>query len=142
MSKDKDVAVVGMACVFPKAANLRQFWFNLANGVDAIDVPPPGRWSDSRNFSLSPNHEAFLPSNRGGFLPTHLPFDPVPFGVLPNLVRHGDPDQFLMLHVLDAALHDARIAEDNPLRKRTDVIIGRGGYFTGKLAEIILRAEV
>ncbi|MGH7174709.1 MAG: polyketide synthase, partial [Gemmataceae bacterium] len=142
MNTDNDIAVVGMACVFPKAANVRQFWSNLANGVDAIDCPPPGRWQDRRNFQLPADHEAFLPSNRGGFLPTELPFDPVPFGVLPNLARHGDPDQFVMLHVIDAALRDAGIAEDSPLRKRTDVIIGRGGYLTGKLVELTLRAEV
>jgi acyl transferase domain-containing protein len=142
MKSDKDIAVVGMACVFPKAMNLAQFWSNLANGVDAIDDPPPGRWNESRNFALLADHEASLPSKRGGFLPSDLPFDPVPFGVLPNLVRHGDPDQFLMLNVIDAALRDACVAEDSPLRKRTDVIIGRGGYFTGKLVEIILRAEV
>jgi acyl transferase domain-containing protein/phosphopantetheinyl transferase len=142
MNNDNDIAVVGMACVFPKAANVRQFWSNLVNGVDAIDRPPPGRWQDRRNFDLPPDHEAFLPSNRGGFLPTELPFDPLPFGVLPNLARHGDPDQFLMLHVIDAALRDARIAEDSPLRKRTDVIIGRGGYLSGKLVEKTLRAEL
>jgi acyl transferase domain-containing protein/phosphopantetheinyl transferase len=141
MNTDKDIAVVGMACVFPKAANLRQFWSNLVNGVDAIDSPPPGRWSDRRNFQLPAEHEAFLPSDRGGFLPTDLSFDPLPFGVQPNLVRHGDPDQFLMLHVIDAALRDAGIAEDSPLRKRTDVIIGRGGYVTGKLLEVTFRAE-
>jgi acyl transferase domain-containing protein/phosphopantetheinyl transferase len=141
MNTDKDIAIVGMACVFPKAANIRQFWSNLVNGVDAIDSPPPGRWSDCRNFLLPAEHEAHLPSNRGGFLPAQLPFDPLPFGIPPNLVRHGDPDQFLMLRVIDSALRDAGIAEDSPLRQRTDVIIGRGGYFTGKLVEITLRAE-
>ncbi|HEY7309498.1 MAG TPA: beta-ketoacyl synthase N-terminal-like domain-containing protein [Gemmataceae bacterium] len=142
MSNDKDIAIVGMACVFPRAANVRQFWSNLANGVDAIDSPPPRRWSECSNVELAADHEAFLPTNRGGFLPTDLPFDPVRFGVLPNLVRHGDPDQFLMLHVIDEALQDARIALDSPLRKRTDVIIGRGGYSTGKMTELTLRAEV
>jgi acyl transferase domain-containing protein/phosphopantetheinyl transferase len=142
MHNEKDVAIVGLSCVFPRAANVRQFWSNLANGVDAIDTPPPGRWSECANFQLPADHEAFLPTNRGGFLPTDLPFDPVRFGVLPNLVRHGDPDQFLMLHVIDEALHDARIAPDSPLRQRTDVIIGRGGYSTGKMTELTLRAEV
>jgi acyl transferase domain-containing protein len=142
MNRAKDVAVVGMACIFPKAANVRQFWSNLANGVDAIDSPPPDRWHDRRNFQLPAEHEAFLPSNRGGFLPTRMLFDPVPFGVLPNLARHGDPDQFVMLQIIDAALRDARVAEDSPVRKRTDVIIGRGGYCTGKMMEVTLRAEV
>jgi len=142
MRSDKDIAIVGMACVFPKATNVQQFWSNLVNGVDAVGSPPPGRWTERRNFQLPTEHEAFLPSNRGGFLPTDLPFDPLPFGIPPNLVRHGDPDQFLMLHIIDTALRDADIAEDSPLRKRTDVIIGRGGYFTGKLVEITLRAEL
>jgi acyl transferase domain-containing protein/phosphopantetheinyl transferase len=142
MSAEKDVAIVGMACVFPKAANLRQFWSNLANGVDAIDAPPPGRWSTCRNFALPAGHEAFLPCNRGGFLPTDLPFDPLPYGVQPNLVRHGDPDQFLMLHVIDQALRDAGVAEESPRRRRADVIIGRGGYPTGKLVELTMRAEL
>ena len=90
MNREKDIAIVGMACVFPRAANLTQFWSNLANGVDAIDEPPPGRWSTCRNFTLPQGHEAFLPCNRGGFLPCDVPFDPLPFGVQPNLVRHGD----------------------------------------------------
>ncbi len=142
MNREKDIAIVGMACVFPRAANLAQFWSNLANGVDAIDAPPPGRWSTCRNFTLPQGHEAFLPCNRGGFLPCDVPFDPLPFGVQPNLVRHGDPDQFLVLHIIDQALRDAGIAEDSPRRRRADVIIGRGGYPTGKLVELTLRAEL
>ncbi len=142
MTADKDVAIVGMACVFPGAANRRQYWSNLANGVDAIDAPPPGRWDRCANFRRPADHEAFIPSNRGGFLPADLHFDPVPFGVLPNLVRHGDPDQFFTMHVLDEALRDAGVGADSPLRKRTDVLIGRGGYPTGKLIELTLRAEL
>jgi acyl transferase domain-containing protein/phosphopantetheinyl transferase len=142
MNREKNIAIVGMACVFPRAANLGQFWFNLANGVDAIDAPPPGRWSTCRNFTLPQEHEAFLPCNRGGFLPCDVPFDPLPFGVQPNLIRHGDPDQFLVLHIIDQALRDADISEDSPRRRRADVIIGRGGYPTGKLVELTLRAEL
>ena len=142
MNGEKDIAIVGMACVFPKAANLAQFWSNLANSVDAIDAPPPGRWSTCRNFTLPQGHEAFLPCNRGGFLPCDVLFDPLPFGVQPNLVRHGDPDQFLVLYIIDQALRDAGVADDSPRRRRTDVILGRGGYPTGKLVELMMRAEL
>lgn len=142
MVRDKDVAIVGMACVFPKANSLTEYWSNLANGVDAIDSLPPGRWSQHNNFRLSPKHEAFIPASRGGYLRDGFLFDPVPFGVLPNLVRHGDPDQFLMLHCIDEALRDAGVRADDPVRERTDLIIGRGGYATGKLVELTLRAEM
>jgi acyl transferase domain-containing protein len=141
MSADKDIAVVGMACVWPGARNLRQYWSNLVNGVDAISEPPDGRWREHRNFDYA-GHEAPLPGRRGGFLPGGLVYDPMPHRVLPNLVRYGDADQFLMLDVVDQALKDARVGEDDPVRRNTDVIIGRGGYPTGKLSEMALRVEM
>jgi acyl transferase domain-containing protein len=131
-----------MACVFPGARDVRQYWHNLVNGVDAISDPPGERWSDHRNFDPNSQHEAAIAGRRAGFLPADVLYDPMPHRVLPNLVRHGDPDQFLMLDVIDGALKDARIAEDAAVRRRTDVIIGRGGYPTGKLGEMALRVEM
>lgn len=142
MSIDRDVAIIGMACVFPKAPNLKRYWYNLANGVDGIQDRPPRRWREHVNFTLPGEHEAYLPCSRAGYLDDEVLFDPAPYGVLPNLVRHGDPDQFLMLRVIDEALRDAEIGGDAPVRRRTDVLIGRGGYATGKLVELTLRAEM
>lgn len=139
---ERDVAIVGMACVFPRAPDLGTYWRNLANGVDAIGPPPPGRWRWHKNFGLPPDHPAFLPTSRGGYLPSDFRFDPQAYGILPNVVRHGDPDQFLMLHVMDRALADAGVAPDAGIRARTDVIVGRGGYATGKLIEMTLAAEM
>jgi acyl transferase domain-containing protein/phosphopantetheinyl transferase len=141
MSKEKDVALVGMSCVFPKAKNLKQYWSNLVNAVDAVGSPPPGRWSDCSGFRRCADHEAFLAGNRGGFLDSGLAIDVVAYGIPPHLVRHGDPDQFFTLHLIDHALRDARIADDSPLRKRTDVLIGQGGYPTDKHMEWALRSE-
>jgi acyl transferase domain-containing protein/phosphopantetheinyl transferase len=141
MFKEKDVALVGMSCIFPKARDLKQYWSNLVNAVDAVGSPPPGRWSDCSGFRRSADHEAFLAGNRGGFLDGDLAIDAVAYGIPPNLVRHGDPDQFFTLHLIDHALRDARIADDSPLRKRTDVLIGQGGYPTDKHMEWAFRSE-
>jgi acyl transferase domain-containing protein len=141
MVNDKDVALVGMACVFPRAANRQQYWANIVNAVDAIGEPPPGRWPDCSNFRLPAGHEAFIASDRGGYLPTDFPFDPVAYGVQPHLAAHGDPDQFFALHLIDHALRDAGVAEDSPARARTDVILGRGGYPTDKHLEMGLRTQ-
>ena len=141
MVNDKDIALVGMACVFPKALNLKQYWANIVNAVDAIGAPPLDRWRDCSNFDLPPEHEAFIASNRGGYLPTEFLFDPVTYGVQPHLAVHGDPDQFLALHLMDQALRDACVAEDSPVRARTDVILGRGGYPTDKHLEMGLRTD-
>lgn len=142
MNFEHDVAIVGMACIFPQAPDLRRYWANNVNGVDAIIEKPATRWREHDNWSLPKNHEAYLPVSKAGYLTDGVLFDPIRFGVVPNLVKHGDPDQFLMLDVIDKALHDAKVAEDNPIRERTDVIIGRGGYATGKLIELSLRAEL
>ncbi|MDR1201797.1 MAG: hypothetical protein LBL58_09255, partial [Tannerellaceae bacterium] len=40
---DKDIAIVGMSCIFPGAQNIDQYWYNLANGVDSIKEAPSGR---------------------------------------------------------------------------------------------------
>ena len=142
MNFEHDIAIVGMACIFPQAPDLRRYWANNVNAVDAIIEKPASRWREHDNWSLPRNHEAFLPCSKAGYLTDGVIFDPIRFGVVPNLVKHGDPDQFLMLEVIDKALRDAKIADDAPVRENTDVIIGRGGYATGKLIELSLRAEL
>ena len=141
MASDKDIALVGMACVFPQAANVKQYWSNIVNAVDCIGDPPAERWRDCSNFGLPADHEAFIASNRGGYLPPDFVFDPIAYGVQPHLAVHGDPDQFLALHLIDIALADAGVADDDPVRRRTDVILGRGGYPTDKHLEMGLRTE-
>src|SRR5215831_3720378 len=37
----EDVAVIGMACLFPGAPDLATFWQNIVGKVDAITDPPP-----------------------------------------------------------------------------------------------------
>jgi acyl transferase domain-containing protein/phosphopantetheinyl transferase len=136
----RDIAIVGMECVFPGARNRDAYWENLVDGVDAISQIPSGRLNGSDRF---PQWWAeHVPCNRGGFLPDDLRFEPLKFGVMPNIVPHGDPDQFLMLHVIDAALRDAGVADDDAVRQRADIIIGRGGYITNKMSEIYFRSDL
>lgn len=138
---DGAAAIVGMACVFPRAANLRRYWRNLAGGVDAITPLPEGRWAGARNADLPEGAEARIPLSRGGFIPTPHRFDARGHGVMPRVARDGDPDQFLLLDVVADALADADIASDDPVRGDTDLIVGRGGYASNLMMEIYLRAD-
>jgi acyl transferase domain-containing protein len=123
-----DVAIVGMAAVFPGAPDLATFWANIVGGVDAISDAPPAR--------LDPELARALPSTRGGFVaPT---FDPVAFGIMPNAAASAEPDQLLALAVAAAALADARGAV---ARSRTGVIFGRGGYLTPAMARLVNRVR-
>ena len=40
MGNSYDIAIIGMACIFPKAPNLRTFWENILAKVDGIDDAP------------------------------------------------------------------------------------------------------
>ncbi|MDP1796955.1 MAG: beta-ketoacyl synthase N-terminal-like domain-containing protein, partial [Planctomycetaceae bacterium] len=137
----QDVAIVGMGCAFPRSANVREFWRNNVNSVDCIETLPAHRLPHARNWERDPSHDAWLPFPRGGFLPQGLGTDPMRYGITPNVLRYGDPDQFLMLHVVDQALQDGRIAADDVRRARTDVIVGRGSYPGCKASETGLRVE-
>jgi len=135
-----DVAIIGMECVLPGACDRDQYWDNLVEGVDAIREVPPGRLNG--RAQLPPAFTRLIPCNRGGFLPSEFRFNPLRFGIMPSMVPHGDPDQFLMLHVIAGALDDAGVAADAPVRQRTDVIVGRGGYITNKISELYYRSDL
>ena len=92
------IAIVGMECIFPGAADLAAFWSNIVLGVDATREIPESRWN-ARAYGLA--------GARGGFLDGLTEFDPLPLGVMPASVEQGDAEQFLVLSVIHRALRDA-----------------------------------
>ncbi|HEY1555387.1 MAG TPA: beta-ketoacyl synthase N-terminal-like domain-containing protein [Kofleriaceae bacterium] len=123
-----EIAIVGMAAVFPGAPDLDAFWDNIAGGVDAISDVPAAR--------LEPAFADAFACKRGGFIaPT---FDPIPFGIMPRTAEAAEPDQLLALAVAQAALGDAHGAI---ARERTGVILGRGGYMTPGMARLSNRTR-
>ena len=122
-----EVAIIGMACIFPGARNLDAYWHNIVSGVDAITDVPPGRWDPATFFDPDSHAEDKLYCKRGGYL-RDLEFDPLEYGVMPIIIEGGDPDQFLGLRVGCEALADAGYAARPFQRDRTEVILGRGNY--------------
>ena len=77
-----DVAIVGMACIFPGAGDLDTFWKNIVEGRDAITPVPEGRWD---KVFHDPSSDAVhrLYTDRGGFIDEHANFDALEFGIMP-----------------------------------------------------------
>jgi acyl transferase domain-containing protein len=121
-----DVAIVGMACVFPKAPDLQTYWRNILSKVDAIE-------DGSEEFARV--HDPDSPANdriytkRGGFIRDLTQFNPLEHGVVPLSIDGAEPDHFLTLKVAHEALADAGYADQLFDGARTEVIIGRGEYF-------------
>jgi acyl transferase domain-containing protein/NAD(P)H-dependent flavin oxidoreductase YrpB (nitropropane dioxygenase family)/NAD(P)-dependent dehydrogenase (short-subunit alcohol dehydrogenase family) len=109
-----DVAIVGMAGVFPGAEDLAGYWANVLAGLDAVTEVPPERW-DPTVYSETVKW--------GGFLPD-IPFDALAYGIPPAALASIEPVQLLALEVASRALHDAGYAQRNFDRERTSVIFG------------------
>jgi acyl transferase domain-containing protein/NAD(P)H-dependent flavin oxidoreductase YrpB (nitropropane dioxygenase family)/NAD(P)-dependent dehydrogenase (short-subunit alcohol dehydrogenase family) len=121
-----DIAVIGMACLFPKASTLRTYWENILNKVDAITEVPEDRWESRLLYDPDPRARDKSYSKWGGFLDA-IPFDPTNYGMPPNSLPSIEPLQLLTLETARAALQDAGY-ETRPFpRDRTSVIIGAGG---------------
>lgn len=120
------VAVVGMACVFPGAANLEQFWANVVSGTAAFDDAPADRIDPV--FSSSALGADALGTRRGAFLDSGIGVDAAALGLMPAAVAGMEPDQVIALAVAARALDDAAGAVDGVDRSRVGVALGKGGY--------------
>ncbi|MPZ19324.1 MAG: acyltransferase domain-containing protein [Luteitalea sp.] len=122
-----DVAIVGMACVFPGARNVQEYWENILAKVSAIG-DPPADWE--AELFLDPDVDANdrIYCSRGGYLGNLAEFDPLEHGVMPNAVDGGEPDHFLALRAAHEALKDAGYLATDIAGAKSEVIIGRGSY--------------
>ncbi|MEV6315397.1 SDR family NAD(P)-dependent oxidoreductase [Streptomyces sp. NPDC051776] len=132
-----DIAVVGMACMFPQAPDLASFWANVLAGVDAVTEVPAERWDpaihyerdadasgDSGTTSAPP--ERATASKWGGFLPP-IPFDPLRYGIPPASLGSIEPVQLLALEAARRALEDAGYGDGGGRafdRTRASVVFG------------------
>ena len=116
------IAIVGMACMFPQAPDLAAFWNNIIGAVDAIGEPAPG-WDAERYLACGRIKTQF-----GGYLRDLYRFDPREFGIMPNSMDGGEPDQFLALRVARDALVDAGYFGPEVDHRDTGVILGHSTY--------------
>jgi len=125
-AKPLDVAIVGMGCILPKAPNLRAFWANILNKVDAITEIPKERFNVDLYYDPDRKSRDKIYSRWGGFL-GDVPFDPLRYGIPPNALASIDPMQLLALVVVDQALQDAGYRDREFPRHKTSVILGLSG---------------
>lgn len=124
-----DIAVIGMACRAPGAANVEQFWQLLMQGRVATGPWPPERrvlskaWqqSDPAKVSIS---DDLLASMAGGYLEGIDRFDAQLFGISPREARLIDPQHRLLLEETWRALQDAAIDPRSLAGSPTAVFMG------------------
>jgi len=132
-NKTEPLAIVGIGCMFPKAASAKAFWSNIKEGVDAITEIPATHWKPSDYFDQDKTAPDMTYARRGGFLDP-IDFDPLLYGMSPKNIEATDTTQLLGMVAAREALLDAgySTSADNkdgrPFnRDRTSVILGVTG---------------
>lgn len=134
------VAIVGISGCYAGARDVRAYWQNILDKVDAV-APADAEWT---SYFLNPDHWAQrndrIYTNRGGFLRELAVIDPTEYGVMPNQADGGDPDHLLALKHAGDALADAGYKTRDFDRSRAGVILGRGTYTNRGQANVMFHA--
>src|ERR1700724_2644231 len=118
------VALVGLACRFPGAADLEEFWSLLKAGRDAVGEIPEDRWDVAANFHRDPAKPGKTYAREGGFIADIDKFDAGFFGISPREARRIDPQQRLLLELTWEALESAGIVPETLAGSQSGVFFG------------------
>ena len=121
---NRPIAIVGMSALFPDAPNLHQYWDNIINKIDSIIEVPKSRWNIEDYYDIDTEAPDKTYCKRGGFIPD-IDFNPMEFGIPPNILEVTDVTQLLGLLVAKSAMKDAGYGEtSDEVLDATGVILG------------------
>ncbi len=128
----RDIAIIGMAGVFPGAGDIDEFWENIKNGVVSIR-----RYTDKELTEAGVDKELLRHPdyvNAGSLIDDVEMFDAPFFGIAEEEAMILDPQHRLMLQTAWHALEHAGYTPDN--------VPGRIGIFAGASGSIYLQRHI
>ena len=113
------IAIIGIHGHYPHSASLDDYWENLKNGRDLIDLVPSNRWSYEEFYDPDPAaaFEGRIYCKWGAFLDDVDKFDPRFFNIPAEEAKIIDPQERLFLQSVWAAIEDAGYTRES-LRTR------------------------
>ncbi len=118
------IAIIGMACRFPRASDPAALWRLLRDGVDAIREVPLDRWDAAAFYDPDVGAPGKANTRWGGFLDRVDQFDPFFFGISPGEAERMDPQQRLLLELAYEAFEDAGYVGPRLAGSRTGILVG------------------
>lgn len=118
------VAIVGLACRFPGADGLLQYWDLLAGGVDAVREVPRHRWDPGALYDPDPSKPGKTMSKWGGYLDHVDGFDWRAFRISPREAKFMDPQHRVLLEVAWEGFEDAGLRFEDVAGTSTSVFVG------------------
>ncbi len=104
---DEPIAIIGVSCRFPGAADLDAFEALLLDGRDAVTEIPDDRWTKARYLHPDRGHRGKTYTFAAGTLGKVGAFDAGFFGISPREAAQMDPQQRLLLELAHEAVEDA-----------------------------------
>ncbi|MBW7477837.1 HAD-IIIC family phosphatase, partial [Paenibacillus oenotherae] len=124
----RDIAIIGMAAMLPKADNVRRFWKNVTEQADAIGPFPQSRRKDVESLLADTKlPDGIVSYYDGAYLEDIDKFDYRFFRLSPKEAALLSPNQRLWLETAWSALEDAGYGGDKLYGSRTGVYLGYNG---------------
>jgi len=139
--KTTPIAVIGIGSIFPGANRTQVYWDNILRKIDSITDVPESRWKIEDYYDPNPSAPDKSYCKRGGFIPD-IDFDPMEFGLPPNILEVTDVSQLISLMVARDALEDAGYGEDRTFdREHTGCILGFVGTSSKLFTPLMTRLQ-
>ncbi|GLY00746.1 type I polyketide synthase [Actinoplanes sp. NBRC 101535] len=130
-----DIAIIGMACIFPGSGDLSAYWGTILDGVDTVTEIPTGRWDIGTYYApeVGPGQAGRITVSKWGGFIDPVRFDAIRYGIPPSALASIDPTQLLALEVAARSLADAGYGYEDHDHSRTGVVFGAeaGGDLAG-----------
>jgi acyl transferase domain-containing protein/acyl-CoA synthetase (AMP-forming)/AMP-acid ligase II/acyl carrier protein len=123
-SAGEPIAIIGMACRFPGAADLDAFWDLMIRKGDAISEVPITRWNPHDYYSKEAGTPGYINTVKGGFIEDIDAFDAAFFGISPSEAQMMDPQQRILLECTWHAFEHAGINVKKRAGTDTGVFVG------------------
>ncbi|MGQ0502939.1 MAG: beta-ketoacyl synthase N-terminal-like domain-containing protein [Panacagrimonas sp.] len=137
MKAPVDIALIGLAGVYPGARDADAFWQNICNKVDAI-TDGDAEWAGPY-FEANTKADDRIYTTRGGFLRELAVVDPMDVGMMPAVAAGSDPDHMIALKMARDALRDAGYSQGKFDGSRTGVVVARGTYGNRGISSMLSR---
>jgi polyketide-type polyunsaturated fatty acid synthase PfaA len=135
------IAIIGIGSIFPQARTTQDYWDNILRKIDCITDVPASRWSIEDYYDPDSSAPDKTYCKRGGFIPD-IDFDPMEFGLPPNILEVTDVSQLLSLVVAKEAFEDAGCGENMEFdREHTGCILGYVGTSSKLFTPLMTRLQ-
>jgi|HubBroStandDraft_1064217.scaffolds.fasta_scaffold00052_8 polyketide synthase PksN len=129
-----EIAIIGIAGLYPGAPDLDSFWTHLSEGRDLIGEIPPERWPLDGFYDPDRARVETSYSKWGGFIADVDTFDARFFNISPVEAEMLDPQARKFLEVSWALLENAGLTRESLFAGEPDPAARRGGVFVGVMS--------